>query len=69
MWRIAKALGFKNIPGGANYEYIREWQYEVSSYNHSDIVSAAQDDALGELRKKYPTSVLLQNISTRRRLD
>lgn len=69
MWRIAKALGFENSPAAYEFGFIHEWKRDISSYSHSDVASAAQEAALEELRKKYPDSVLLQNISPRGRLD
>lgn len=67
MWRIAKALGFKNYP--ADDRSTHQWKYETSSYNHSNVADAAQEAALEELRKKYPNSDLLKNISISSILD
>lgn len=65
MWRIAKALGFKND------EFNHEWQSynTISGYGDYSASMATQDYALKILREKYPDSVLLQNISLGGKLD
>lgn len=65
MWRIAKALGFKND------EFNREWTLynTISGYGDYTSSKVAQETALTELRKKYPESMLLKNISSCGRLD
>ena len=65
MWRMAKALGFKND------EFNHEWIFynTMSGYGDYSASKAAQEGALKTLREKYPDSILLQNISSGGRLD
>jgi len=65
MWRVAKALGFEN--DAFNHEWVSPNIISgVNGYNASIV---AQESALKTLRDKYPDSILLQNISSRGRLD
>lgn len=65
MCRIAKALGFEND------EFNHKWVVynTISGYGNYSTSQMAQENALEKLREKYPDSVLLQNISSRGRLD